>query len=413
MDFIIRNKKIFLIVGFVLFVVLMGYLMYALFFKPAVPIGPEEPGPEEPDAPGGLPTAQTGEGRIAAPQPPSGLPGIEEPEPEAPASRRATGGITQTSRLTDYPAINPAIDTDGKNIKFYNQDENKFYRIDEQGNLEELSDKKFYNVEKVTWSPDQNRAIIEYPDGSNITYDFDAEKQITLPKHWQEFNYASKGNQIVTESIALNPENNWLAIANDDGSYARPIEQLGNNSENVIPSWSPNDQIIAMVEEGESYDRKKVYFVGKHGENFKSITIEGRGFQPLWTPEGDRLLYSVYSSSNEYKPNLWIVDAEGKNIGNNRKNLSLETWAEKCSFKDNETVYCAVPESLPKGAGAFKELAEDSTDRLFQINIKTGVKSLVAIPDNNYQMQNLIISEDGKVLFFTDAKTNQLHKINL
>jgi len=141
--------------------------------------------------------------------------------------------------------------------------------------------------------------------------------------------------------------------------------------------------------------------------------IEGRGFQPQWSPEGDQLLYSVYSSKNDLKPMLWIVNAQGENIGTGRKSLNVETWAEKCTFANNSDLYCAVPEKLDEGAGLFPELAKNTTDRLYKIDTKTGLKKLIAIPDEKYNMSNLIISENGNNLYFTDETTKRIYKIQL
>lgn len=188
---------------------------------------------------------------------------------------------------------------------------------------------------------------------------------------------------------------------------------MGENADSVYSAWSPNNQIVAMYTEGKDYDRQEVYFVGLNGENFKSTIIEGRGFDPKWSDDGSKLLYSVYSSANDMKPNLWIVDAEGDQIGSERKNLNVETWAEKCTYANTVDLYCAVPENLPEGAGVFKQLAKTTKDNLYKINTLTGQKSLVAVPDGSYNMSNLIVSENGYNLYFTDETTSNLYKIKL
>ena len=148
-------------------------------------------------------------------------------------------------------------------------------------------------------------------------------------------------------------------------------------------------------------------------ENFKSMTIEGRGFESKWSTKGDRLLYSVYSSDNDYKPSIWVVNAVGDNIGSGRKNLKINTWANKCVYSDNNNIYCAVPENLDKGAGLFPEMAQYTKDRLYKINTSSGLKKLVAVPNETYNMSNLIISDNGYYLYFTDKNSELLHKIKL
>ncbi|GAF84313.1 unnamed protein product, partial [marine sediment metagenome] len=305
------------------------------------------------------------------------------------------------------------LSKNGSDLQYYNQKDEKFYRITKDGQITPLSDKAFHQVQSIVWSPNKDKAILEYPDGANIIYNFTTNKQITLPKHWKDFDFSSNGQQIVMKSMGLDPDNRWLAVVSDDGSKARRIEALGDKDATVYPSWSPNNQSIAMYTKGVGFDRQEIFFVGLHNENFKSAIIEGRGFEPRWSPKGDRLLYSVYSSQTDLKPSLWIVNAQGENIGTGRKSLRVETWANKCTFADNINLYCAVPENLEEGAGLFPEMAKNTSDRLYKIDIRTGLKKLVAIPDDWYNMSNLIISDNGYYLYFTDETTGRLHKIRL
>ncbi|MDP2766944.1 MAG: hypothetical protein Q8O41_05785, partial [Candidatus Methanoperedens sp.] len=248
---------------------------------------------------------------------------------------------------------------------------------------------------------------------ANIVYDFASDKQLTLPAHWKDFDFSPSGRQIVMKSIGLDPNNRWLSVVNSDGSKARRVEALGDKDDTVHPSWSPNGQTIAMYTEGIDFDRQEVFFVGLNNENFKSMEVEGRGFQSRWSPAGEQLLYSVYSSQTDLKPALWIANSQGENIGSGRKSLNIETWAEKCVFADSANLYCAVPEKLEEGAGLFPEMADNTRDNLYKIDVKTGLKKLVAVPDGEYNMSNLIISENGQYLYFTDKTTGNLRKIQL
>jgi len=409
MEFWDRYKKIFLIIGFFILVALIGYFIYATFFKSVVITPPAEE--VATTTPGGLPTAGEGTGQIIeTPGEATTLPVIT---PEEKPSEIANGGLTAVKEINSLPTQAATLSTNGSDLQFYSKDTGQFYTTDKDGNLKKLSEKVFYDVQEVTWSPSKSEAILEYPDGSNIVYNFETEKQISLPKHWKDFDFSPDGKQIVMKSIGTNEDNRWLAIANDDGSKITPIEPLGDKDATVYPSWSPNKQSIAMFTEGSGFDEQEVYFVGLNNENFKSTTIEGRNFQPLWSTKGDKLLYSVASSKDDYMPSLWIVDAEGNNIGSNRRNINLETWANKCTFADNSTLYCAVPDSLQKGAGLFTQLADNTKDNLIKVDLTTGQKKMVAIPENIYNMSNLIVSQNGYYLYFTDKNSGALNQIKL
>ncbi len=412
MDFFKKYKKIFIALGFILIVFILGYLLYALFFKPSpAPVILDEP--TATSTQGGLPVAKPGTGQTTpSGQPIGGFPqGAEQPISQGNAI--ALGGLTETLELNQVPSLAATLSANGNDLQYYNKQDGKFYRLTKDGQASLLSDTVFHEVEKITWSPDKNKAILEYPDQAKIIYDFKNNQQISLPKHWEDFGFSPDGSKIVLKSMANDPDNRWLAIINNDGTSAQRIAALGDKDDTVYPSWSPNNQTVAMYTEGVSYDQQKVYFVGLNNENFKSLTIEGRGFEPKWTPKGDRLLYSVYSSSSDLKPELWIANAQGENIGAGRNKLDVQTWADKCVFSGATEIYCAVPESLEEGAGLFPDLAKSTKDNLYKIDTQTGLKKLIAIPDGDFTMSDLIVSDNGYYLYFTDANTGRINKIKL
>lgn len=416
MEFFERYKKIFAVLAFLVVVILLGYLLYATFFKTATE-GPTEI-PTQGTSTTGLPESEIGKGNISGStgQPgniggsPDKNAGNNQPEvPAAPIDEVAKGGITKTEQLTDTPSFN--ILSNGNGVSYYNATDGKFYTVDVNGNKTPLSDKVFYNVTNVEWSPTKNKAILEYPDNSKIIYDFTKDKQITLPKHWEDFSFSPDGNNIVLKSMGNDPNNRWLVVADGNGGNVKALNQLGDAS-SVYPDWSPNKQSVATYTSGEGLDTQKVYFVGLHGENFKAATIDGRDFRPKWAPEGDRLLYSAYSSASDLKPTLWVVDAQGDSIGNNRKRLNIDTWANKCTFSDRDTLYCAVPNKLEQGAGMFPQMAQDTPDTIYRINTTTGFKEQIAIPEGDHTIGQITTSEDGKTLFFND-NSGSIFKINL
>ena len=413
MDFFYNNKKIIMIIGFVLMTFLVGYLIYFMFFRPLLTETEEtqEGTTATSTAGSGLPEANEGQGQIITDSE-GKITKINANTTTDLADKIAKGGLTSVTQLTNSPSLGATLSSSG-NLLYYNQTDGKFYQIDEDGNISVLSDKVFYDVENVTWSPDSSEAIIEYPDGANIIYNFETGEQITLPSHWEDFDYSPSGDEIVMKSIGNDITNSWLAVVNDDGSNAQAIEKIGANADTVISSWSPNNQTIAMYTKGDSLNDQSVYFVGLNDENFKSISVSGRGFVSEWSDDGSKLLYSVYSTETDLNPTLWVANAEGDSIGTSKVNLGVTTWADKCVFKDANNVYCGVPTDLQEGSGYMRSLALSTEDELYQINIVTGLKKKVATPDSAYNISSPIISDDGKYLYFTDATTEELYQIQL
>lgn len=412
MSFFEKYKKIIFILVFIIIIFVLGYFLYSLFFKAQTPTTITEEKATTTTG-GALPASPTGQGQVITPTGQTGITTGGNQIPQPSASQIANGGVTKTTQLNNTPSLGATLSKNGTGLNYYNEKDGLFYQIDKDGNASPLSDKIFYSVGKITWSPAKNKAILEYPDGANIVYDFETKKQVTLPAHWENFDFSPTGDKLVMKSIGLDVENRWLAVSNEDGTEAKKIEQIGKNAGTVYPSWSPNNQTVAMYTKGIDFDRQEVFFLGLNDENFKSTIIEGRGFQYKWAPKGDKLTYSVYSNQNDLKPMLWVVNAEGESIGSGRKSLNLETWAEKCTFASEVDLYCAVPENLEKGSGIFPELAKNTKDKLYKIDTRTGMKKLVAVPEGSFNMSNLIVSEGGKYLYFTDEKSKTLNKIDL
>lgn len=419
-DIFQKYKKPIQILVFILIISLLGYLIYFTFFRQYVADrtgGPDktststelgqfpQTGPAQDGKPG-----KSGDGKL-----PEGKTGgeVEEGSETAEGGQPPETDKSETTIISQNKSQGMTLDKDGSGVQYYDQDSGKFYRIDENGNAMELTDKVFHNVKNVNWSPAKDKAILEYPDGSNILYEFSSDKQVTLPKHWEEFEFSARGDKIVAKSMGLDPDNRWLAVSNPDGSNVKGIEPMGENADSVYPSWSPNSQIAGMYTRGAGFDRQDVFFIGLNDENFKSMTVEGRGFQPKWSPSGDKLVYSVYSSQNELKPKLWVANAKGESIGTGRKSINIDTWAEKCAFSGDSDMYCAVPKNLEKGAGIFPEMANSTADELYKVNIETGTKQMISSLGDEHNISDIKVSEDGKNLFFTDKKTQQIHKLEI
>ncbi len=420
MNLFARYKKLFLVIGFIGITIFLGFLIYKTFFTTPLITPVEEEiatstGSGLPAAGEGNGQTTTGNGSGIIPdneniKNTTGLTNEAQPDPNTP-SDIAVGGITKVEELTTSPGVGVALSTSG-GVQYYNKDDGYFYKIDQAGNEVKMSDRIFHNVSSVTWAPSKDKAILEYPDGSKILYNFDTKKQTTLPSHWQDFSFSPQSNEIVAKSIALDPDNRFLVAASEDGSQVRNIEEIGTNN-TVQTDWSPNNQIIATYNKSLDFNRQEVFFIGLNGENFKSTTVEGRGLTYEWSKTGDRLLYSVYNANSDMKPLLWIVDAQGDSINKNRQSLELNTWADKCTFASNTEIYCAVPTNLETGAGLVRALADDNNDEIYKIDLTTGVKKLIATPNGNFNVETLVVNDSQSQLTFSDKNTGQLYKIKL
>lgn len=400
------KKKFFLIAAIVIAVIVLGYIIYAIWRPaPAPLINTNQPGAGGFPAtgPGGVNVGETGQANL----PPTGQ--GEQPVTGGGAAIPlvAAGGNTLTKVLSDNSTSFPAATSAA--VRYYDSATCQFYELSPTGSKKSLSSDQYCNVQKATWSPGTSSAVLEFPDGSNVVYDFKSKKQYSLPREMENFSWSPDGNKIAGKYMGNDIGDRWVVAVNSDGSALRGVEPMGDNADKVDVEWSPNNQVVALSRTGEPSGAftQQVLLVGFNQENFKGLYIDGRGFEPKWTPDGKRLLYSVFSDKTGFRPSLWLVDGTPDRAGLNKQNLNLGTWADKCNLIGTYA-YCAVPTDLPEGAGLVRELANGVPDSVWRIDLTTGATNLLATPVSDdgkgLSVTSLTASADGNWVYFTDSE---------
>jgi len=322
--------------------------------------------------------------------------------------------ITDTPvQLTSSPVTSATLTADGT-VAYYDSGDGRFYTIDENGNIVLLSSTQFPDAETIVFSGDAEMVAIEFPDGSNVLYNFEEEEQITMPSHWEEFSFSGDSDEVISKNITVDPSNNSLVVTSTDGSHTEIIADLGTNADKVTIDWSPDSDVVGFSQTGRAqtgFGREQIFLIGTDGEALGYIIVEGLAFSSSWSPSGDTLLYSVADASKDFRPTLWSVDVSGNDIGTDRDRYGIETWVEKCTFQDESTVYCAVPREIENNEGLDTD-SIDSPDDVYRLDLDSGLAILIASPDLDYHMFNLSVTEDGETLYFTNER-GYLNRISL
>ena len=393
-----RLKRILIIAGFIGFIVLVAVLIATVLFRsPDVTpnVDPTTPG-TLPGSTGSLPSATPGSPTVVPDGTGSQTPGVLQP------SQFADGGVTLITQLTSSTIVSSNVT--GNEISYYDPADGRFYTIDASGNVNALSTASFPSAETVVISDDAKAAAVEFPDGSNVIYDFTQESQITLPNHWEDFDFSPQSDEVVTKSIGVDPANRSLLTTSVDGSSTDVLLALGLNADKVTVNWSPNGRILGFSETGLAqigFGRKQIFLIGSSGDEVGAIVTEGGNFEAKWSPEGNHVLYSVAYVANDSRPSLWYTNATGS-VDTQRKKFSVETWVDKCTFYNSETIYCGVPREVPDQSG-YDHNSVRSADDLYAIDLATGRETIIATPAIDVQMFDLFVSSDQSTLYFSDA----------
>lgn len=404
-------KKIFLVASFAIFVLGMSFALYWVFFRS----NSAEPIVNNNFSGGIIPGTNQGGPNVVnnTNNTNNGLPGNNFFNDNK-VSEVANGGLTKVTNLTGSSVT--GLKSTESGVKYYDKEKNQFFRINAQGKPELLTDKKFYKVSNIIWSNRDEKAILEYPDGMNILYNFRTGEQVTLPVELENFSFDASGQKIAASWIGSQAEDNWLITANDDGSGMQLVEALADKVNDVQIGYSPDNQVLALYRKQLDLQSQEVLPITPQGTSLLSFVVQGSGFQSKWSPDGTSLLYSVYNQDTSYLPNLWVTSGKSNTLGDLKISLNLATWPDKCTFGGANALYCAVPQGLPRGAGFYPEVADDYNDNFYYIDLNTGTKTLLASPVGEggaYTAHNLFLSGDGSVLYFTDSSTGNLQSILL
>jgi hypothetical protein len=333
----------------------------------------------------------------------------------------ANGGATFVSAVTSGPANGATVNLATGDLQYYDKSTGLFYKVSADGaSKNPLTTDAYPDVQSVNWAPNGTQAILAFPDGSKVLYDFTNKKQSTLPSELNNFSFSPQSDQIAAKYLdPQNTDNQWLIISKPDGTQSQTTEHLGSNADKVTVSWSPNNQIVAAYAKSVNAGQQEIIFLGTNNENFQSVNVNGRGYTPVWSPDGRKILYSVYSPLTDDNPHLFMMSGAPESLGSGMVDVGLDTSADKCSFAASGTaIYCAVPYYYNSGSGAQPSLSAGIPDNIYKIDLRTGTVTLVARPVDDQKNQrfsatNLQVAADESSLFFTDAITGTIQQVRL
>ncbi|HNZ86077.1 MAG TPA: hypothetical protein PLD95_00755 [bacterium] len=407
-----NTKKIILILLFLAVSIGMAFLIYFTFFaRKQEPISsPIDTTPSDVGFPdvgiGGPQIIDTGGETIITTKPE--IMGTDE---ELVTNSQEVVGKNIAS-INTYSAVN-------NGVVYYDNLNQSFFKVSGDGTISKLSDRKFYSVTNATFSPTKNQAILEYPDNTKVLYDFEREEFIArFPQETQDFAFSETGDKLSYKWMGDYEDQNYLVTSNSDASNFKFIRPIADQARNIKNIWSPNGEVMATFRKQYDLERQEIYFINEDDKNLRSLVVDGFNFDGMWNTQGDKLLYNVTSQRSDFKPTLWFANGQGDDLGYGKVSMGINTWINKCSFSqsNNDVVYCAVPDSMPRGAGLNPGLASGIPYSIYKINISTGNQQIIAQPmvnNNRISIDKIYTNQNDSQMYYIDSSTGYLYSIDL
>ncbi len=348
------------------------------------------------------------------PTAPSGGPGVSTPPgiiiPAAPSTTTPPAG--ETILFSDYLLYTPG--QKGSTLLAFDKSQGAFVNIDNQGNVNPLDAFRFSDVRNVAWSPDRSSAILRQSDGTKTVYNFQTKQRLTLPSSWTEVKFTADNQTVVFKNSSTVNDGRWLATGNLNNGGITLLRPLGDNSNSVIVSPSPDGTVAGLATIPIDGNSQNLYFIDSQGGISTPVQIQGGFVQTQWSADGRWLLFSTADTGNQFKPLLWLGAGEGPNRGNHTQ-LPLATTASQCAFAKNSTLLvCSVPSGPPQpGYGLSEGAIPNIPHAVMAIDLNSGKLQTIYTPPSPATLTTPVVTADGKTLYITNKTTGLLQSVTL
>jgi len=317
--------------------------------------------------------------------------------------------------ISQEPVLDPIID--GQKVKYYLKDNGYVFESSFDGSEKtRLSSNVLLNLLKVLWSPNKDKVIAVFEDDSLLKkylYNYNTGISFSLNENINWIAWSPAEDRIAYQYYDAQTEDNNISIANPDGSQWTNI--FPTRMKNLIVEWPSSGQ-VAIRTKPSGLAQSIVYTIDLATGDFQKIISETYGLTVLWSPLGDKMLFSETDNRGK-NLKLKIADFNKSTI----QELNFVTLPEKCVWsQDNRTVFCAIPKTISSLAALpddyYKRLVAFADD-FWRINLDIGEKAEIYIPTDeeamSYDAQQLLLSPLEDYLLFVNKRNGRLYTLEL
>jgi len=342
----------------------------------------------------------------------------EEPTPSVTPPDTTTPTTSSTGLIkpiSQEPVLDPVID--GQKVKYYLKNNGYVFESTFDGSERtRLSSNILTNLLKVIWSSSKDKVIAIFDDEGEVKkylYNYQISKSTLLNQNIRHTAWSPNEDKIAYQYYDSQTEDNNISIANPDGSQWTSV--FPTRMKNLIVEWPSSGQ-VAIRTKPSGLAQSVVYTIDLATNDFQKIISETYGLTVLWSPLGDKLLFSETDNRGK-NLKLKIADLTESTI----QELSFVTLPEKCVWsQDNRTLFCAIPKNISTLATLpddyYKGLIVFADD-FWRINLDIGEKIQVYATEDeeaaSYNAKRLLLSPLEDYLLFINKRDDRLYSLEL
>lgn len=301
---------------------------------------------------------------------------------------------------------------------FINQENGHIYTIDQQNNLKRKTNTTLTNLAAAKIGVINNKGylIVQQTKGlSSDNYIGDFDLTTVSTDEPTKLNYTKLNFPILSIAISPNnqkiayliPEGERSALYLNDWSLSKPQKIWVSELTNWQIHWPEENTLL--VADKASFDYPGIAYLFNLKNNTQTkILNKINGLTILASPQVDKLIYSKSLLSGF---SLYLYDIKTKESSL----LNLSTLPEKCTWANNETLYCAVPRSIPTARYPDDWYQGKITfaDDLWEIKFPSKETKKISIVRGNYDFIQTTVNLRNNWLYVIDKSTQKLQAFNL
>ena len=322
-------------------------------------------------------------------------------------------------RISKEPVFAPWVSQDGASVRYATRGGGAFWQSDTEGLSHDiLANPPVENLVDVVWAPDGKTAILKYANDAGEArtglFTFADKSVKELNQFMRSVAFSPSGDRIVYNYLNTQNGDNTIAVSNPDGSKFKTLYQPIFSGFALM--W-PREEAV-LVQTSPSYASETHLFAldTRVGAITKVLPKNFFGLASLWSPDGNRALFSRVSGEGEILPSLVGTLAQTQP----RDLFEFTTLAEKCAWRTNSlAVICGIPQEIPFGLklpddyykGAFV-----SVDAIKEVNVQTFEVRTISRAEElfpNLDIQNPVVVPDNSRMVFVNRDDGYLYALRL